>query len=283
VTVHALHYGSSVFEGIRAYATPKGTAILGLEPHVRRLFDSCHIMRMDPPYSQEEICSAIVDIVHRNKQESCYIRPLVYKGSGTIALDARTAPTEMVIFTLEFGPLYGEDTLEQGADVMVSSWRRMAPGTLATMSKTGGNYVNSQFVVMEAKDHGFAEGIALDVNGFVSEGSGENVFVIRRGVIYTPPVSASILMGVTRDYVMTLARDMGYEVLEQTFPREMLYVADEVFLTGTAAEITPIRSVDNIKIGIGKRGPITKKLQDEFFGITSGQIADKFGWMTVVK
>ncbi len=283
VTVHALHYGSSVFEGIRAYDTPKGTAILGLDPHVRRLFDSCHIMRMDLSYSQEEVCSAIIETVRRNGHKSCYIRPLVYKGSGTITLDARIAPTEMVILTLEFGRLYSEDALEQGADVMVSTWRRMAPGTLATMSKTGGNYVNSQFVVMEAKDHGFAEGIALDVNGFVSEGSGENVFVIRHGVIYTPPVSASILMGVTRDYMITLAHDMGYEVREQTFPREMLYVADEVFLTGTAAEITPIRSIDNIKIGSGKRGPITKKLQDEFFGITSGQIADRYGWMTIVK
>jgi len=282
VTTHALHYGSSVFEGIRAYATPKGPAILGLDPHIRRLLDSCRIMRMELPYSQEEICSAIIDVVRRNKQESCYIRPLVYKGSGTIALDARNAPTEMVIFTLEFGRLLG-DAIEQGADVMVSSWRRMAPGTLATMSKTGGNYVNSQFVSMEASDYGFAEGIALDINGYVSEGSGENVFVIRRGTIYTPPISASILLGVTRDYMITLARDMGYEVLEQTFPREMLYVADEIFFTGTAAEITPIRSVDKIKIGSGTRGPITKKFQDQFFGITSGQIPDRYGWMTVVE
>lgn len=281
VTTHALHYGSSVFEGIRAYATPKGPAILGLDPHIRRLFDSCRIMRMELPYSQEEICSAIIDVVRRNKHESCYIRPLVYKGSGTIALDARSAPTEMVIFTLEFGRLLGE-AIEQGADVMVSSWRRMAPSTLATMSKTGGNYVNSQLVSMEASDYGFAEGIALDVNGLVSEGSGENIFVIRRGAIYTPPVSASILLGVTRDYMITLARDMGYEVLEQTFPREMLYVADEIFFTGTAAEVTPIRSVDKIKIGSGTRGPITKKLQDQFFGITSGQIPDRYGWMTVV-
>jgi branched-chain amino acid aminotransferase len=283
VTTHALHYGSSVFEGIRAYATPKGPAILGLDPHVRRLIESCHIMRMELSYSQEEICSTIIDIVRRNKHESCYIRPLVYKGSGTITLDARSSPTEMVIFTLELGRLLGGNALEQGTDVMVSSWRRMAPSTLATMSKTGGNYINSQFVSMEASDYGFAEGIALDINGYVSEGSGENIFVIRRGVIYTPPVSASILMGVTRDYIITLAREMGYEVLEQTFPREMLYIADEIFFTGTAAEVTPVRSVDKIKIGNGTRGPITKKLQDEFFGITSGQIPDRNGWMTVVK
>jgi branched-chain amino acid aminotransferase len=282
VTAHALHYGSSVFEGIRAYATPNGAAILGLDPHVRRLFESCHIMRMDLSYSQEEICATITEIVRRNKQESCYIRPLVYKGSGTIALDPRNSPTEMVIFTLEFGTLLGE-AVEQGADVMVSSWRRMAPSTLAVMSKTGGNYINSQFVSIEAKDHGFAEGIALDVNGFVSEGSGENIFVVRRGKIYTPPVSASILMGVTRDYMITLARDMGHKVVEETFPREMLYVADEIFFTGTAVEVTPVRSVDNIQIGSGTRGPITKKLQDEFFGITSGQMPDRYGWMTVVK
>jgi branched-chain amino acid aminotransferase len=238
---------------------------------------------MELSYSQEEICSTIIDIVRRNKHESCYIRPLVYKGSGTITLDARSSPTEMVIFTLELGRLLGGNALEQGTDVMVSSWRRMAPSTLATMSKTGGNYINSQFVSMEASDYGFAEGIALDINGYVSEGSGENIFVIRRGVIYTPPVSASILMGVTRDYIITLAREMGYEVLEQTFPREMLYIADEIFFTGTAAEVTPVRSVDKIKIGNGTRGPITKKLQDEFFGITSGQIPDRNGWMTVVK
>jgi len=282
VTAHALHYGSSVFEGLRAYAMPEGAAILGLEPHVRRLFESCHIMRMDLAYTQEEVRAIIVEIVRRNRHLSCYIRPLVYKGSGTIALDARSAPTEMVIFTLEFGTLLGA-ALEEGADVMVSSWRRIAPDTLASMSKTGGNYINSQFVSMEARDHGFSEGIALDINGSVSEGSGENIFVIRRGKIYTPPVGASILMGVTRDYMITMARDMGYEVLEQNFPREMLYVADEIFFTGTAVEVTPVRSVDNIEIGSGTRGPITKRMQDEFFGITSGRIPDRYGWMTVVR
>ncbi len=283
VTTHALHYGSSVFEGLRAYDASKGPAILGLEPHVRRLFDSCKIMRMELPYTQEQVSSAIVETVRRNGLRSCYIRPLAYKGTGTIGLDARGLPTELAIFAIEFGRYLGADSIEQGVDVMVSSWRRMTPGTLAAMSKTGGNYVNSQFVTMEANDAGFAEGITLDVNGLVSEGSGENVFVIYRGVIYTPPVGASILLGITREYVIALAHEMGYEVREQTFPREMLYLADEIFLTGTAVEISPVRSVDKVKVGNESRGPITKKIQDEFFGILQGNIPDKHGWLTIVE
>lgn len=282
VTAHVLHYGSSVFEGLRAYPTSKGAAILGLQPHVQRLCDSCRIMRMDLPYTPGQVSAAIVETVRRNELHSCYIRPLVYKGVGPIGLDARSAPTEMVIFAFEFGNYLGTDSVEQGVDVMISSWRRAAPDTLASMSKTGGNYVNSQFISMEAADLGFAEGIALDVNGFVSEGSGENIFVVYRGAIYTPPVGASILLGVTRSYVATLAREMGLDVREQNFPREMLYVADEAFFTGTAVELSPIRSVDKVKIGAGTRGPITKKLQDEFFGIISGTIPDRYGWMTVV-
>jgi branched-chain amino acid aminotransferase len=283
VTTHALHYGSSVFEGLRAYTTANGPMILGLQAHVRRLFDSCRIMRMDLPYSPEQVSSAIIETVRRNGLQSCYIRPLAYKGTGTIGLDARSAPTELVIFAFEFGRYLGADAIEQGVDVMVSSWRRMAPDTFAAMSKAGGNYVNSQFVSMEAADLGFAEGIALDVNGFVSEGSGENIFIVYRGAIYTPPVGASILMGITRDCVITLAHEMGYEVREQNLPREMLYLADEVFFTGTAVEISPIRSVDKIKIGGGSRGPITKRIQDEFFGILNGQIPDRHGWLTAVK
>jgi branched-chain amino acid aminotransferase len=283
ITTHALHYGSSVFEGIRAYATSKGTAILGLKPHVQRLFDSCRIVRMDLPYTQEQVSSAIIETVRRNGLKSCYIRPLVYKGSGTIGLDARNAPTEFAIMAFEFGRYLGADSIEQGVDVMVSSWRRMAPDTHTVMAKSGGNYVNSAYVTMEASDLGFAEGITLDVNGYVSEGSGENVFVVHRGAIYTPPVGASILLGVNRDFVITLARDMGYEVREQIFLREMLYLADEIFFTGTAVEVTPVRSVDRIKIGNGSRGPITKRIQDQFFGIISGEIPDKYGWMTPVK
>ncbi|MEW6401516.1 MAG: branched-chain amino acid transaminase [Chloroflexota bacterium] len=283
ITTHALHYGSSVFEGIRSYSTKAGPAILGLTPHVQRLFDSCLIVRMDLPYTQEEVSAAIVETVRRNGLGACYIRPLAYKGVGSMGLDARNSPTEFAIITFELGRYLGENSQEQGVDVMVSSWRRMAPDTHAAMTKSGGNYVNSQFVTMEATDNGFVEGITLDVNGFVSEGSGENVFVIRRGVIYTPPVGASILLGVNRDYVITLARDMGYEVREQVFPREMLYVADEIFFTGTAVEVTPIRSVDRIKIGDGSRGEITKKIQEQFFGIIKGDIPDKYGWMTLIE
>lgn len=283
ITTHALHYGSSVFEGIRAYESKKGTSILGLGPHVQRLFDSCKIVRMDLPYSHEEISSAIVETVRRNGLRGCYIRPLAYKGTGTITLDARSATTEVAIIAFEFGRLLGAEGIENGVDVMVSSWRRMAPDTHAGMTKAGGNYVNSGFVTMEANDLGYMEGVTLDVNGHVSEGSGENVFVVYRGAMYTPPVGASILLGVNRGFVITLAREMGYEIREETFPREMLYVAEEIFFTGTAVEVTPIRSVDRIKIGDGARGPITKKIQDQFFGIISGEVPDTYGWMTPVK
>lgn len=283
VTTHALHYGSSVFEGLRAYESKDGTAILGLEPHVRRLFDSCRILRMDLPYSPEEVSAAIVETVRRNELKSCYIRPLAYKGSGTIALDARNSPTEFAIIAFDFGRYLGEEGIESGVDVMVSSWRRMAPDTHAGLTKAGGNYVNSGYVTMEAADMGFMEGITLDINGHVSEGSGENIFVVYRGVIYTPPVGASILLGVNRGYVISLAREMGYEVREETFPREMLYIADEIFFSGTAVEVTPVRSVDRIQIGSGGRGPITKRIQDQFFGIIRGDLPDTHGWMTIVK
>lgn len=283
VTTHALHYGSSVFEGLRAYESKNGTAILGLEPHVRRLFDSCRILRMDMPYSPEEVSAAIVETVRRNELKSCYIRPLAYKGSGTIALDARNSPTEFAIIAFDFGRYLGEEGIENGVDVMVSSWRRMAPDTHAGLTKAGGNYVNSGYVTMEAADMGFMEGITLDINGHVSEGSGENVFVVYRGAIYTPPVGASILLGVNRGYVISLAREMGYEVREETFPREMLYIADEIFFSGTAVEVTPVRSVDRIQIGRGGRGPITKRIQDRFFGVIRGDLPDAHGWMTIVK
>lgn len=283
VTAHALHYGSSVFEGLRTYDTPRGTVILGLLPHVQRLFDSCRVLRMALPYAADQVSAAIVETVRRNHLRSCYVRPLAYKGVGPIGLDARSAPTELVIFAFEFGPYLGADAIEQGVDVMVSSWRRVAPDTLASMAKVGGNYVSSQFIAMEAADLGFAEGIALDVNGQVSEGSGENIFVVYRGALYTPPVGASILLGVTRACVLTLATEMGVEVREQAFPRELLYLADEVFFTGTAVEISPVRSVDKVKVGIGIRGPVTKKLQDAFYGILNGTIPDRHGWLTRVK
>lgn len=282
VTAHVLHYGSSVFEGLRAYSTPRGPAVLGLPQHLRRLYDSCKIIRLNVPYSLEQLQDAILETVRRNEHQSCYIRPVVFRGSDSFSLDARTCPVEVAIITFEWGRYLGADAIEKGVDVSVSSWRRIAPDTMPMMAKAGGNYLNAQFVAMEAKDFGFVEGIALDVQGYVGEGSGENIFVVWRGKIYTPPVGASILMGITREFVLTLAKDFGYDVREQLIPREMLYVADEVFFTGTAAEITPVRSVDRIEIGNGSRGPVTQRLQEAFFGIVSGQLPDRYGWLTYV-
>ncbi len=282
VTTHALHYGSSIFEGLRAYPTPRGPAILGLQPHIRRFFDSAKIMRIHIPFRFEELTKAIIETVRRNRHQGCYIRPLAFRGSETFSLNARVCPTHVVIITFEWGRYLGAEAIEKGVDVMVSSWRRMATDTFAPMAKAGGNYVNSQFIAMEAADNGFVEGIALDVNGFVSEGSGENIFVVYRGEIFTPPVSASALMGITRHYAITLAQEMGYRVREENIPREMLYIADEIFFTGTAAEITPIRSVDRIPVGNGERGPITKRIQEEFFAIVTGEKPDRFGWLTFV-
>jgi len=283
VSTHALHYGSSVFEGIRAYSTPDGPAVLGLEPHVRRLFNSCKIARIDVPFSPQQISTAIVEAVDRNGHESCYIRPLVYRGVEQIGVDGRACPTEVIIFTMEWGRYLGAEAIEQGVDVMVSSWRRMAPDTLPAMAKIGGQYINSQLITMEAKDNGFTEGIALDVNGYVSEGAGENIFVVFDDVIFTPPLAASILGGVTRACVVELARDLGYEVREQMIAREMLYIADEMFFTGTAAEVTPVRSVDRVPVGEGARGPVTERIQSGFFDITAGRLPDRFGWMTPVR
>jgi len=282
VGVHALHYGSSVFEGIRAYSTPRGPAVFRLKEHVQRLFNSPKALQMEIPYTQEQIEQAILDTIAKNGHESCYIRPLVFRGMERLGVDGRACPVEVVIMTWEWGAYLGPEALEAGVDAGVSSWRRMAPGTFPANSKIGGQYVNSQFITMEAKDRGFAEGIALDINGYISEGSGENIFLVYGERILTPPLSASILDGITRDCVITLARDLGYIVEEEMLPRERLYTADEAFFTGTAAEITPIRSVDGLTVGAGRRGPVTAKLQDRFFAITSGQAEDRWGWLTHV-
>jgi len=282
VTTHALHYGTSVFEGIRAYPTPAGPAVLGLEAHLRRLLDSCKLMRIELPYTLEQVGDGILEQIRRNGHKDCYIRPIVFRGSGVFSLDGRLCPTEVAIITFEWGRYLGSEATEQGVDAMVSSWRRMAPDTFMAMTKAGGNYVNSSLIMMEAIDNGYVEGIALDVQGFVSEGSGENIFLVHRGVLYTPPVGASVLMGITRGYVITLAEELGIQVSEQMIPREMLYIADEIFFTGTAAEITPIRSVDRMLIGSGHRGPITKRLQEQFFGIALGELPDRHGWLTPV-
>lgn len=283
VMTHALHYGSSVFEGIRAYATPQGPAVFRLQPHTKRLLNGCKVARIDLPYSQEDLNKAIVETIRCNGHESCYIRPLVFRGADKLGLEGRKNPTEVVIITFEWGRYLGSDAIEQGVDVQVSSWRRMAPNTFASQAKIGGQYINSQFISMEAKDNNFTEGIALDVNGYVSEGAGENIFVIVDKVVYTPGAWASILLGITRDSVLTLLKDLGYEIRFEPIAREMLYVADEIFFTGTASEITPVRSVDRIAIGDGKPGPITKAVQAEFFAITSGEKPDRHSWLTHVR
>jgi branched-chain amino acid aminotransferase len=282
VMSHALHYGSSVFEGIRAYSTPAGPAVLGLKPHVDRLFFSAKVMRMEIPYSREEIAEAIKATIRRNKHDECYIRPLVFRGYEMLGVYPLSCPVETVIGTWKWGAYLGAEALEKGVDVGVSSWRRMAPDAAMAMAKIGGQYVNSQMVVMEARDRGLSEGITLDIYGYVSEGSGENIFIVVDGVIYTPPLSASILGGITRRFAITLAQDLGYEVKEQNIVREMLYAADEVFFTGTAAEITPIKSIDKLPVGAGSRGPITKSLQDEFFAILRSEKPDRHGWLTPV-
>ena len=282
VGTHALHYGSSVFEGIRAYSTPKGPAIFCLDQHVNRWLESCKMVKMPMQYTHDDLRNAIIETVRVNKLASCYIRPISFRGFGGFSLDPRAYPVQAAIFVFEWGKYLGPEALEQGVDVGVSSWRRMATSTFPAMAKIGGQYVNSSFVAMEANDHGYTEGIALDITGYVSEGSGENIFVIDDGAIYTPPVGSSILRGVTRMAALTIARDLGIPVIEQNIPREMLYIADEVFFTGTAAEVTPIRSIDHVTIGAGKRGPITKKIQDRFFEIVEGRGEDKYGWLTYV-
>ena len=281
VMAQALHYGTSVFEGIRAYATPRGPAIFCLPQHVQRMFDSCKIFRMDLPQTPAQLNGAIAETVRANQFQECYIRPIAFRGVGSFSLDPRKSPVEVAVITIAMGRYLGPEAIEQGVDVMVSSWRRMAPGTGVPMSKIGGQYVTSQLITMEAADHGYAEGIALDAFGFVSEGSGENVFVVKNGEVYTPPLTNAILPGVTRGVILTLCQDLGITVREQPLLRDFLYLADEVFFTGTAAEVSPIRSIDRIRIGSG-RGPITKRIQEEFFGITEGRKPDHHHWLAYV-
>ncbi len=283
VTAHALHYGSSVFEGIRAYATPEGPAVFRLQPHTKRLLNSAKIARIDVPYSEEELGDAILELVRRNNFDSCYIRPLIFRGAGVLGVEGRKNPTEVVLMCWVWGAYLGEEALENGADVQVSTWRRLAPDTGSSLAKIGGQYTNSQFISMEAHDNGFNDAIALDYGGNVSEGAGENIFVAYNGTVFTPAFGSSILMGITRDSIVTLLKDLGYAVVKEPIPRDLLYIADEIFFTGTAAEVTPVRSVDRVTVGSGKRGPITKAVQDEFFAITSGKKPDRYGWLTHVR
>ncbi|WP_375056512.1 branched-chain amino acid transaminase [Zobellella sp. DQSA1] len=284
VMSHALHYGSSVFEGIRAYNTPEGPVIFRLEEHVQRLFDSARIYRMNIPYTKAALMDACREAVAKNELNSAYLRPLVFIGNVGMGLNApKDVPCEVIIAAIPWGAYLGEEGLENGVDVCVTSWNRLAPNTMPTGAKAGGNYLSSQLISGEAKRHGYSEGISLDVHGHLSEGAGENLFLIKNKVLYTPPVTACILPGITRDTLMTLAREAGYQVREEAIAREALYLADEMFMTGTAAEVTPVRSVDGITLGEGKRGPVTAELQQAFFGLFDGSTRDKWGWLTPVK
>ena len=281
VMSHVVNYGSSVFEGVRCYALPSGPAIFRAAEHIQRLLDSAKIYRIDVSFTREELVAATVEVVKNNGVSPCYIRPIILRGYGEAGVNPFNSPTEVYIANYPWGKYLGSDA-EQGVDVCVSSWTRIAPNTLPAMAKSAANYMNSQLIKMEAILNGYVEGIALDANGYVSEGSGENLFVVRNGVLQTAPLGNSVLPGITRDSVLKIARELGIPVIEQGIPREMLYLADEAFFTGTAAEITAIRSVDKITVGNGITGPITKGIQKEFYGIVQGTKPDKFGWLTPV-
>lgn len=283
VMTYALHMGSSIFEGIRCYSTPRGPAVFRLPEHIRRLSDSARIYRMDLPYDIPQVMDACREVIRVNGLQGAYLRPLAWLGLGEMGTNPIGHPVEMMVGAFEWGAYLGEEGLENGVDVCVSSWRRLAPDTIPTLAKAGGTYLSSQLISREAKTNGFAEGIGLDANGYVSEGSAENLFLVRDGVVITPPVSAAILPGITRDAVMTIARHLGYEVREQVLPREALYVADEIFFTGTAAEVTPVRSVDRLTVGSGKRGPVTAAIQKMYFAIARGQEEDRWGWLSHVE
>ena len=282
VLAHVIHYGSAVFEGIRCYESAQGPAIFRLRDHMQRLLHSGHIYRMDSRFSLDELCNAAVELVRVNKMTACYIRPITLRGYGEVGVDPRGCPIDTYMACWEWGKYLGDEGLGKGIDVCVSSWHRPAPNTLPQMSKASANYMNSQLIRMEAKTNGFEEGIGLDHNGHVAEGSGENIFVVHKGTVITPPLSDAGLSGITRDSVLSICRDLDIPVMEQAIPREMLYIAEEVFFSGTAAEITPIRSVDRIDVGEGKPGPITQRIQREYLGIAKGTIPDRYGWLTPV-
>ncbi len=283
VMSHVVHYGSSVFEGMRCYETPEGPSIFRLYDHIRRLFDSAKIYRMPIPYSLEEIIDACKQVIRVNELRSAYVRPIAYRGYHSLGVDPSKCPVDVAIGALNWGRYLGEEAINQGVDVCVSSWNRLAPNTMPAMAKAGSNYMSSQLIKQEAQQGGYIEGIGLDAQGYVSEGSGENIFVVRDKKIYTPPLGASILPGITRDSILCIARDFEIPVIETSIPREMLYIADEVFFTGTAAEVTPIRSIDKIQVGAGKRGPITEKIQTRFFDILNGKDKDSYGWHDIIK
>ena len=279
---HVFHYGSAMFEGMRVYKTRNGPAAFRLDDHVERLYHSCKVYRMEIPYAPAEFKEAIFETIRANGFDACYIRPVVYRGLGALGVNPFKSPVDVIIGVWKWGQYLGEDAITNGVDVCVSSWNRMAPNTFPAMAKATGNYLNSMLIKMEAIVNGYTEGIALDSAGRLSEGSGENLFLVYRGRILTPPLAGTILPGITRDTIITLAKDAGYVVAEQQIAREMLYIADEVFFTGTAAEITPVKSVDRIPVGSGTRGPVTERMQKEFFSLLDGAAEDRYGWLTPI-
>jgi branched-chain amino acid aminotransferase len=282
IASHVVHYGSGVFEGARCYDTATGPACFRLDAHMRRLLDSARVYRMDVPYDQQTLTEAVISLIQVNGLRACYIRPLIYRGYDSLGVHPLDCPVDVAILVWEWPSYFSKEAVEEGIDVKISTWARNAPNTTPTMAKSVANYANAQLIKMEATADGYTEGIALDVYGNISEGSGQNIFVVRDGIIYTPPFGNSVLHGLTRDCVITLAGDLGFEIREQTLPREMLYLADEVFFVGTAVEVTPIRSVDRIAVGRGRRGPITKALQQRFFQIVGGDAPDTHNWLQPV-
>jgi branched-chain amino acid aminotransferase len=282
VATHVIHYGTGVFEGIRAYDSKQGPSVFRLTEHMRRLWDSCRVYRMEPGFSFEELNEAVLETIRANHFKSCYIRPLVYRGYSQLGVNPMPCPVDVAVIVWEWGQYLGDDALTNGVDVGVSSWTRLAPNTLPAMAKATANYANSGLIKMQATVDGYAEGIALDESGLLSEGSGQNLFLVRDNVVYTPSLASSILEGITRNTVLQLTRDLGFEVREQPLPREFLYLADEAFFCGTAVEVTPIRSIDKITVGSGKRGPVTTAVQERFFAIVRGEQPDVHQWLTPV-
>ena len=282
IASHVIHYGSAVFEGARCYDTPRGSACFRLDAHMRRLYDSARIYRMEPHIDQDAMTNAVLETIRVNAHKACYIRPLIYRGYNALGVNPFPCPIDTAVLTWEWGAYLGQDALERGVDVRIASWSRVAPNTFPTLAKTSANYANSQLIKMEAVTEGYSEGIALDSFGYLSEGSGQNLFLVRDEIIYTPPLTASILPGITRNSVITIARDLGFKVREEMLPRELLYICDEAFFAGTAVEITPIRSVDKIQVARGVRGPITTAIQQAYFDIINGKAPDRHGWLTFV-
>ena len=282
IASHIIHYGSGVFEGARCYDTVNGPACFRLDAHMRRLIDSARIYRMEPQYDQQTLTDATINLIQTNGFKACYIRPLIYRGYDSLGVNPLPCPIDVAIMLWEWPAYFTKEAIEEGIDVKISTWARNAPNTTPAMAKSVANYANAQLIKLEAIADGYAEGIALDTQGNLSEGSGQNVFIVREGVIYTPPIGNSVLSGITRDSVLTLARELGFEVREQTLPREMLYIADEVFFVGTAVEVTPIKTVDRVKVGRGRRGPVTEAIQQKFFQIVRGDAPDPYGWLQYV-